>query len=499
MAFEIKQSLKLSQRLVMTPQLQQAIKLLQLSRQEMQEMINTELIENPMLEEVESSSTQTEADTTNLENREAEGMTAAEAMQPSGDDKIVEGKTEFDWEEYVESFTSASPVPNTREVPDELPNFENMVSNSTDLVTHLEWQVSMSNMTGDERELADHILGNLNEDGYFTGSLEDIVKEIGFDLEDAEEVLKMMQRMDPGGVCARDLKECLLAQLEVRSKEDHESIENLELLIEIISHHLVDLENRNYQAITKATSRSLDEVYAVTKQMLELNPKPGKEYASMSDTQYITPDIYVYKVGDDYSIVLNEEGMPRLRVSSYYKRVLHQARAEAKQKGVNSKEYVQEKLRNAVWLIKSIHNRQKTIFRVMESIVKYQREFFEQGVHALKPLVLREVANDIGVHESTISRVTTNKYAHTPVGTFELKYFFNSGIAGIAGAGDVSSESVKQKIKELISKEDPKRPFSDQRLVQLLKEQNINIARRTVAKYREGLSILSSSRRKKLF
>jgi RNA polymerase sigma-54 factor len=500
MAFEIKQSLRLSQSLVMTPQLQQAIKLLQLSRMEMQELITKELVENPMLEEADGLSdtpvgeeSQGEAsDNSKLERQEAEGMGAEESMQPTAENKVVEGKAEFDWEEYIESFASSPSMPNTREVPDELPNFENMVSNTTDLTSHLDWQVSMTNFTEEERKLASHIIGNLNEDGYFTGSLEEIVKELNFDLEDAEEVLKTMQQMDPLGVCARDLRECLLAQAKVRQPGN-------KLLKDLISNHLHDIENRNYPNIAKALGVPVEDVYGLTKLILELNPKPGREYASSSDTQYITPDIYVYKVGDDYSIVLNEEGIPKLRVSGYYRNLLQQARAEAKQKGVNSKEYIQEKLRSAVWLIKSINNRQKTIFRVMESIVKYQRDFFEQGVHALKPMVLREVANDIGVHESTISRVTTNKYVHTPVGIFELKYFFNSGISSGSGGVDVASESVKQKIKDLVTKEDPRRPLSDQKLVQLLGEQNIEIARRTVAKYRESLGILSSSRRKKLF
>lgn len=499
MAFEIKQTLRLGQHLVMTPQLQQAIKLLQLSRLEMQELITKELVENPMLEEadgVDEVASETvsadEADGARLESQEAEGMSSADSMQPAGDDKVVEGKAEFDWEEYIESFASAPSVPNTREVPDELPNFENMVSNTTDLTSHLEWQVSMTNFTEEEKQLAQHIIGNLSEDGYFTGSLEDIAKELKFDFEDAQEVLKVMQQFDPVGVCARDLKECLLAQVKIRHSEN-------KLLIDIITHHLHDLENRNYPAIAKALHASVEDIYIATKLIMELNPKPGREFGGDRDTQYITPDIYVYKVGDDLSIVLNEEGIPKLRVSGYYRNLLNQARAEAKEKGVNSKEYIQEKLRSAVWLIKSIHNRQKTIYRVMESILKYQRDFFEHGVHALKPMVLRDVAGDIGVHESTISRVTTNKYVHTPVGIFELKYFFNSGISSSGGGDDFASESVKQKIREIISKEDDRRPISDQKIVELLSEQNIEIARRTVAKYREGMGILSSSRRKKLF
>jgi RNA polymerase sigma-54 factor len=503
MAFEIKQSLKLGQSLVMTPQLQQAIKLLQLNRLEMQELINQELVENPCLEEVaelDAYQDENEPDDKsleNMENREAEGSTSEEMLTPAADDKIVDGKQEIDWEEYMENFASGPSLPTTREIPDELPNYENMVANATDLVSHLEWQVSMSDLTEQERVLAKMIIGNLSEDGFFIASLEDIAKELNFDLEDAEEVLKMIQKFDPLGVASRDVRESLLVQAGLLY--DPES-----LVMKIIHNHLEDLEKRNIAAITKATGAPEEDVKEAARQIKEeFDPKPGRSFGTGSDTHYIVPDVYVYKVGDDYAIQLNEDGMPKLRVSAYYKKILIQAKAEAKAHGKGdpklTKDYLQDKLRAAVWLIKSIHNRQKTIFRVMESIVKHQRDFFEKGVHFLKPMVLREVASDIGVHESTISRVTTNKYVHTPVGTFELKYFFNSGISTGDGSGDVASESVKEKIRSLIGKEDSKRPLSDQKLVELLQEDGIEIARRTVAKYRESLNILSSARRKKLF
>jgi RNA polymerase sigma-54 factor len=505
MAFEIKQSLKLGQHLVMTPQLQQAIKLLQLNRLEMQELINQELVENPVLEEVaELESYETESgesgDANNLEtmeNREAESPTSEEMLTPQGEEKLVDGKGEVDWEEYMENFASGPSLPSTREIPDELPNYENMVAASTDLVSHLDWQVSMSDMTEEERTLAKNIIGNLSDDGFFIGSLEDIAKELSFDFEDAEEVLKMIQRFDPLGVCARDVRECLVVQASLLY--DQES-----LVMKLIQNHLEDLEKRNLAAITKATGAPEEDVKEAARQIKEeFDPKPGRSFGGGSDTHYIVPDVYVYKVGDDFAIQLNEDGLPKLRVSAYYKKILLQAKAEAKAHGKGdpklTKEYLQDKLRAAVWLIKSIHNRQKTIYRVMESIVKHQRDFFDKGVHFLKPMVLREVAGDIGVHESTISRVTTNKYVHTPVGTFELKYFFNSGISSGDGSGDVASESVKEKIRSLIAKEDTKRPLSDQKLVELLSEDGIEIARRTVAKYRESMNILSSARRKKLF
>ena len=503
MAFEIKQSLKLGQHLVMTPQLQQAIKLLQLNRLEMQELINQELVENPCLEEVaeleayEDEAGDAKENLENMENREAEGKTGEEMLTPQGEEKIVDGKGEIDWEEYMENFASGPALPSTREIPDELPNYENMVAAGTDLVSHLEWQITMSELSEKERVLAKMVVGNLSDDGFFIGSLEDIAKELEFELEDAEEVLKIIQRFDPIGVAARDVRECLLVQAALLYDNDS-------LVVKIIQNHLEDLEKRNVAAIVKATGAPEEDLKEAARQIKEeFDPKPGRSFGGNGDTHYIVPDVYVYKIADDFAIQLNEDGLPKLRVSAYYKKILIQAKAEAKAHGKGdpklTKDYLQDKLRAAVWLIKSIHNRQKTIYRVMESIVKYQRDFFDKGVHFLKPMVLREVANDIGVHESTISRVTTNKYVHTPVGTFELKYFFNSGISTGDGSGDVASESVKEKIRSLIGKEDSKRPLSDQKLVELLQEDGIEIARRTVAKYRESMNILSSARRKKLF
>jgi RNA polymerase sigma-54 factor len=255
-----------------------------------------------------------------------------------------------------------------------------------------------------------------------------------------------------------------------------------------------ELERKNYPAIAKAMNIPVEKVIELTKIILELEPKPGRNFAG-ADTQYITPDIYVYKVGHEFAIGLNEEGIPRLRISGYYRKIL----AEKGKMNKQTKEYVQDKLRSAMWLIRSIHNRQKTIYKVMEAIVRRQRDFFDKGVEALRPMILKDIAVDIGMHESTISRVTTNKYVHTPVGIFELKYFFNSSINATDGGESVASEAVKEKIRQLVSKEDPKRPLSDQKIVELLKQSQIDIARRTVAKYREMLGILSSSKRKKVF
>ncbi len=500
MAFEIKQSLRLSQQLVMTPQLQQAIKLLQLNRMELAEVVNQELVENPILEELGEGPESDPEIPTDAETQadlpadpEAEQLRDEEAFQKDQpkEDQVVAGKDDdFNWDSYIEDFnsSSSSPGPSMREINEDLPSFENILTRTTSLEEHLTWQLSMANLTPEETLLGDLIIGNLSDDGYFNAKLEDLAVETGIHLEDAEEVLKVIQTFDPVGVASRDLKECLLHQARLMRPRQP--------LVELIlENHLGDLERKNYASIAKITGQSMSEVIEATKLILEFEPKPGRSFGA-SDTQYITPDIYVYKVAEEFVVVLNEDGMPKLRISPYYRNILQSAQKDGNK---NTKEYVQDKLRSAIWLIRSIHNRQKTIFKVTEAIVKRQRDFFEKGVQQLKPMILKDIAADIGMHESTISRVTTNKYVHTPVGIFELKYFFNSSIQSGDGSDALASEAVKEKIKHLVTKEDPKNPLSDQKIVELLQGDNIDIARRTVAKYRDMLGILSSGKRKKVF
>jgi RNA polymerase sigma-54 factor len=294
-----------------------------------------------------------------------------------------------------------------------------------------------------------------------------------------------MQSFDPVGVCARDLRECLLIQSQHLALKDS-------LVTDIISNHLKHLENKNYKAICKALKVKLKDVIAAVNVIRALEPKPGRQF-NEEMPHYIIPDIYVYKSEGDFIIVLNDDGMPKLRVNPFYKKAITQK--DKDQVSANTKDYIRDKMRSAAWLIRSIHQRQKTIYKAMESILKFQRDFFDKGVGHLKPMVLRDVAEDIGMHESTISRVTTNKYAHTPQGIFELKYFFNSSIKRVHGE-DIASASVQAKIKKLIDGENPKKPYSDSKMADMLKADNIDIARRTVAKYREMMGILSSSKRK---
>lgn len=498
MALEIKQSLKLSQQLVMTPQLQQAIKLLQLNRLELAEVVNQELMENPLLEEVAETTDNPEG--IELLDRQASSDPTVDAPNgetPQGDEfaarkeepnNLLNNKEEVDWEAYIEDVNSNTHLPAVRVSNEELPSFENILTKTTTLSDHLLWQLNLSVLQPDEKKLGELVIGNINDEGYLLANMEDIAKEANMHLEDAEEVLKIIQKFDPIGVGSRNLQECLRIQAEMM-------IPRNELVETIIRNHLGDLEKKNYQNIAKAMGISMDMVIVSTKLILELEPKPGRLFVSSDNIQYITPDIYVYKVANEFVIMLNEDGMPKLRVSSYYKSVL----ADAKKDGNVTKEYIQDKLRSAVWLIRSIHNRQKTIYKVTESIVKHQKDFFVKGVGYLRPMILKDVAADIGMHESTVSRVTTNKFVHTPVGIFELKYFFNSSISAADGGAEVASEAVKEKIRQLVTKEDATRPLSDQRIVELLRAENIEIARRTVAKYREMLGILSSSKRKKVF
>ncbi len=475
MGLEIKQSLKLSQQLVMTPQLQQAIKLLQLNRLELQQTVQQELLENPMLELAEPGDGEPELPD------EAEEVKASEKTEEV--DVKEQDSQDFDWENYLGEYSSApSSGEGSYREDREAPSYESMHSRSPSLKDHLIWQLRMASLSEQQMEIGAEIIGNLNPDGYLQSPLADIAETLECDEAAVEEVLKVIQQFDPLGVAARDMQECLLIQaVELYPGQD--------LLHEILENHLDDLERRNYQAIAKKQGVPLDEVVEAVHLLRRLEPKPGRQ-VSDEEPQYITPDIYVDKVDGEYVIMLNEDGLPKLRVNNFYKEAL------ASGASPEAKEYVQNKLRSALWLIRSIHQRQRTIYKVTESIVKHQKDFLDRGVAFLRPMVLRDVAEDVGMHESTISRVTTNKYVHTPQGVYELKYFFSSGINKVEG-GAVASEAVKERIRRLIAEEDAKKPLSDQAIADLLKRENIDIARRTVAKYREMLGILPSSRRRR--
>ena len=501
MALELKQHLKMTQQLVMTPQLQQAIKLLQLSRMELVDLIRTEVTENPLLEGAD------EPDEEPVQSGESPAETADHEAKPepkeaekSEEVKGEEGANEIDWDQYLDHYQlQGHTAPSNRGLADEeLPGAESTLTKKGDLVDHLTWQIRLSNFTREEETVAFLVIGNLDDDGYFKmpaveGESDDaaprdplvrVAFEAGVGVEFAESVLHRVQALDPIGVAARDLRECLLLQVRHINADTPE-------IVAIIERHLRHLESKNYGAIAKDLKIPIEEVVKAVKVISRLEPKPGRAFSG-EEPQYITPDVYVTKLGDKYVVVLNDDGLSKLRISGMYRAALKNGQAGA------AKEYIQDKLRSAVWLIRSIHQRQRTIFKVTESIVKFQRDFLDKGIAYLKPLILRDVAEDIGMHESTVSRVTTNKYVHTPQGIYELKFFFNSAI-NKTGGDEIASEAVKNHIKQIVASEDPKHPHSDQKIVEILKGQGIEIARRTVAKYREVLGILPSSKRKKYF
>ena len=474
MAIQLRQSLSLHQQLIMTPQLQQAIKLLQQSRLELLETIRQEMDTNPTLVEAQP---QDEFDedkgldkTTGKPEQRATEVTVKEDL-----------RQDVDWESYFSDYSTGWRE-SAHEVK-EVPPFESFTPSKTNLYTHLTWQLNVSNLDEVKKEIGRHIIGNLDGNGYLQTSVEDLSESTGYTQEQVIEALSFVQKFDPVGVAARDLKECLLIQVRFRDLEGT-------IIEEILLEHMDKLENKKYDQIAKSLSIPLEEVKSAVSVITSFEPKPGRSFHD-EETIYISPDIYVFRVGDDYVIDLNEDGLPKLRISQYYRQIL--ARRDSLSE--RDRQYIQEKLKSAAWLIKSIHQRQRTIYRVTESIVRFQRGFFDRGTAHLKPLVLRDVAEDIQMHESTISRVTTNKYVHTPQGVFELKYFFNSAINSMDGES-IASESVKEHIRNIIKTENKAKPYSDQEVADLLRNLNINIARRTVAKYRETMGILPSRKRK---
>ena len=482
MALEIKLVPKLVQQLVITPQLQQAIRLLQLTRLELVDLISQEMKENPLLEEEEEGK-EHEEEPVHEPVEEKSSPDAEHTLEVKGEG---EGVDEFDWENYLENYSLPSFQRSSGRDGEEKPSFENFLVKRTTLSDHLLWQLQLSHFTGEEQKAGMWIIGNLDEDGYLKIGLEDVSSEVQLPLEVVEGVLKRIQQFDPVGVAARDLKECLLVQLEQMAVRDP-------IAEKIVLEHLSLLKNRNFPVIAKRLGVTLDRVNQAAFIISKLEPKPGRAFGGEL-VQGIVPDVYVYKVEGEYIISLNDEEIPKLRVNALYRKIL----TDSHHAPEGDRKYIQEKLRSALWLIRSIHQRQRTIYKVAQSIVKFQREFLDKGIQFLKPLVLRDVAEDIQMHESTISRVTHNKYAHTPQGIYVLKYFFNTGIASSKPGEILASESVRNLVREIISKEDTRKPYSDEKLVQVLKEMNIPIARRTISKYRESMKILSSNERRKI-
>ncbi len=479
MAQEQRLELKLTQKLILTPQLQQSIKLLQLPLIELQQDINQELMNNPMLEVVERE---------DEERTDAISM-SEQAEEERSEDSDLEAPLEkmfgFTIDDYFEERSSDGRdlgYFGNEEQEEGLSPFERNRSRVS-LYDHLLWQLRLSNVPEDVGRAAEVVINNLNSDGYLQASLEEIAKLAEVDLETAEKALKFVQGLDPAGVGARNLQECLLLQLEPLNLKGT-------LVEDILRDGFKELETKKYKQLASKFNTSLEEVLAAVKIIEGLEPRPGRNYSD-EEPIHIVPDVIVEESDGKFIITLNEEGIPKLRLSNYYRKLL----ANKDSLSPEERKFLEEKLRSAVWLLKSLDQRNRTIYRVTESILKFQEEFFRKGFKYLKPLNLKDVAEDLGMHESTISRVTSNKYIQTPHGLLSFRFFFSNAVP--THTGSVASSTVKDMIKEIIEKEDPKAPLNDQKIADILKSRGINIARRTVAKYREELKIPPHLKRRK--
>jgi len=478
MAIQQKLHTKLVQKLILTPSLQQAIKLLPMSTLELADLLNQEMVENPLLEEVPTEELQP------AEQQQPEKQEAQPATEKP--DTWDDADYDYFFGDYLDDgYRSRTPS----EVK-ELPPIENTLSTAASLADHLLWQLSLQTNDDGVKEIGGAIIGNLDDDGYLVASVEEIAAMGEWPVGDVERALQHVQTFDPIGVAARDLQECLWLQILHLGLEGTPSEK-------IVTEHLRLLQNHQVPEISRKLGMPIEELKQHVEIIRNLDPKPGSRY-NPSQSQYVIPDVYVVKIEDQYVAMLNEEGLPQLRISPVYRRLLDKSAQAGAESGDETRAYVKDKFRSALWLIKSVDQRQKTIHKVATSIINFQREFLDQGIEYLRPLVLRDVANDIGMHESTVSRVVNNKYMHTPQGVFELKYFFHSGISSSYGES-VSSVTIKQRIRKIIENEDPRKPLSDSKIVSILQKEGLMLARRTIAKYREELKIPTSNQRKVLF
>ena len=474
MAMEMRLNLKMSQKLVMTPMLQQAIKLLPLARLELAQLVRQEITDNPVLEEIQEEDTEEEE-----EKKEEEYGLEKEPSAPA--EEATPQEQEIDWDSYFQNS-----IDRGGSVADytELPGIEATYKKEPTLIDHLHWQLDLSVENDRDKFIGQCIIGNIQPDGYLCANITEITEIAQVMEEEVLNVLKIIQSFEPTGVAAQSLKECLLLQAKALP-------ERIPLIETLIDSHLDRLEERFYIKIASEMKISLDKLIQLVAQIKDFNPKPGLEFSS-EGIDYVTPDLTVIKGKDGYDISLNDEGVPLLRINPFYRDLLGRTKED------QTKEYLESKYRAALWLIKSIDQRRQTIYKVGKSITKLQKDFLDHGLSYLKPMVLKDVARDIDMHESTVSRITTNKYIDTPQGIFELKFFFHSGIKSCVGS-NLSSIKVKNMIKDAIAQEDQKKPFTDDEMVKILIQKNAKIARRTITKYRKELNIPPASKRKKLF
>ena len=477
MAIQQKLHARLVQKLILTPSLQQAIKLLPMSTLELAELLNQEMVENPLLEE------------TPTEDQTAEQAATPEPT-PEPETEKPERKDEpwddADYEYFFGEYLDEGYRPRQPQEVKELPPIENTLSSKSSLADHLMWQLNLQSVDESLRDPGAAIVGNIDDDGYLVASVDEIASLGGWDVSLVERALDHIHTFDPIGVGARDLQECLLLQLR------HLGLGGTPCET-LVRDHLRLLQNHRIPELARQIGIEPEEVKENIELIKRLDPKPGSRY-SPAESQYVIPDVYIIKTDDGYRAVLNEDGLPQLRISPVYRRLLDKG-GEASDE---TRAYVKDKFRSALWLLKSVDQRQKTIVKVATSIISFQRAFLDHGIEHLRPLVLRDVANDIGMHESTVSRVVNNKYMHTPQGVYEMKFFFHSGISSSYGES-VSSVTIKQRIKKIIEAEDQRRPLSDSKIMNILQKEGLVLARRTIAKYREELKIPTSNQRKVLY
>lgn len=469
MGFEL--SLSQTQKLIMTPELRQAIQILQFNNVELMEYLNNQLEANPFLEVVDKKRESNSKD----DNEKIDAYTDSDNT-----------KDEIDWKEVVEKYDDISykNYENTNDY-DNRQSFESYISKKISLKEHLMLQLGMSVKTEKERKIGEFLIESLDNKGYLASTIHDISMQINENPVDVEKALHLIQGFDPVGVGARNLSECLMIQLKEKGIQDR----NAYL---IVDKYLDDIATNKMQKISKELHIPVQRVQSICDIIKMLEPKPARGFIVDSDNiRYIVPDVTIEKVDDEYIIIVNDSNFPVLSISSYYKQMSND---------INDKEankFLSDKLNSSMWLIRSIEQRRITLYKVVESILKFQRDFFDYGDGAIKPLVLKDVAEDISVHESTVSRATNGKYVQTPRGLYELKYFFTSSVSDDNGGEGVSSTSVKAQIKELIDEENPQKPLSDQKIADILENKGINISRRTVAKYRDEMMIPSSSMRRR--
>lgn len=465
-------NLEQTQKLVMTPELRQAIVILQLSTLELAEYLQQEVLENPVLEIKEEGE----------EKEEPELKEVLDVKEQT--DAKDEKEFDLDWQEYFQDGSDLGYIRAPKEHDKEEFSYENFLAEAPTLQEHLLFQLHLSPLDTNQMQVGEFLIGNMDDHGYLRTTVEEVSQYFAIPVEDVLEVLKVIQGFDPPGVGARDITECLLIQLEQRENVNPEA----KIIVE---KYLADLAAGRLNKIARELNMDVLQVQYVSDLIKTLDPKPGRKFGSTNDVRYIVPDVVVERVGGEFIVLVNDTSGPRLGINPLYQAMMHKdARCDEE-----TKRFIENKLNAAAWVIKSIEQRRLTLYRVVNCIVDFQKEFFEKGIKYLKPLNLKQVADVLGMHESTVSRATANKYIQTPQGVFELKFFFASGVD--TAAGTTSAESIKRTIQELIRDEDPKKPYTDQQITNILTMRGIKISRRTVAKYRDELAIPSTAKRKR--